>query len=301
MKLRELEIFHAIMRGGSITEAARILGISQPAVSTALRYAEDQIGMPLFRRAHGRVEPTPEAMNLFPEVEALFQKYQAIRRYAEDLRGMHSGLLSIASTPTLSYAYLAPATNRFRQSRPNVRVVLYTTNTRQIVEQASTRQIDIGIIANPVNAAELDSEVLAKSELLVVMREGHSLAGVDVIRPRDLKDYPLITNTHHSLYDVIEEEFRRDGVELNVAIAVNHHMTTCLLLEGGDAVAIVDPWMPANIFPGLLRKKFRPSLEIQARLVWANSRPLSRIADAFVAELRAVAAEIGALRIEAEP
>jgi DNA-binding transcriptional LysR family regulator len=299
MKLRELEIFHAIMRGGSITEAARILGISQPAVSTALRYAEDQLGMPLFRRAHGRIEPTPEAMNLFPEVEALFQKFEAIRRYAEDLRGTHSGLLSIASTPTLSYAYLAPATNCFRQSRPNVHVVLYTTNTRQIVEQASTRQIDIGIIANPTNAVELDSEVLAEAELLVVMDRNHPLAGHDVVRPRDLKGYPLITNTHHSLYDVIAEEFRREDVDLDVAIAVNHHMTTCLLLEGSNAVAIVDPWMPENIFPTLLRKKFRPRLQIQARLVWNNSRALSRIAEAFVAELRSVAQERAALRAAA--
>jgi DNA-binding transcriptional LysR family regulator len=300
MKLRELEIFHAIMRGGSITEAARILGISQPAVSTALRYAEDQLGMPLFRRAHGRIEPTPEALNLFPEVEALFQKFEAIRRYAEDLRGTQSGLLSIASTPTLSYAYLAPATNRFRQSRPNVHVVLYTTNTRQIVEQASTRQIDIGIIANPTNAVELSSEVLAEAELLVVMGREHPLAGHDVVRPRDLKGYPLITNTHHSLYDVIAEEFRREKVDFDVSIAANHHMTTCLLLEGSStAVAIVDPWMPENIFPNLLRKKFRPRLEIQARLVWANSRALSRIAEAFVVELRSVAQERAALRVAA--
>lgn len=297
MKLRELEIFHAIMRGGSITEAARILGISQPAVSTALRYTEDQLGMPLFRRVHGRIEPTPEALNLFPEVEALFQKFQAVRRYADDLRGMHSGLISISSTPTLSYAYLAPATSRFRQARPNVRVVLYTTNTRQILEQASTRQIDIGIVANPVSAAELHCEVLATSELLVTMRKEHPLAGYDEVGPRDLKNYPLITNTHHSLYDLIEQEFRRDGVDLHVAIAVNHHVTTCLLLEG-DAVAIVDPWMPDNIFPDLVRKKFRPRLEIQARLVWAASRPLSRIAEAFATELRLVAAQNAASRAE---
>src|SRR3546814_7062909 len=134
------------MRGGSVTEAGRRLGISQPAVSAALKHSEDQLGMQLFRREHGRLEPTPEALDLYPEVEALFQKFHSIRRYAEDLRGMQSGLLSVSSTPTLGYAYVCPAVTRFRDARPNVRMVLHTTNTRQIVDQAGSRQIDFGKI-----------------------------------------------------------------------------------------------------------------------------------------------------------
>lgn len=293
LKLRELEIFHAIMRGGSITEAARLLGISQPAVSTALRYAEDQLGMPLFRRAHGRIEPTPEALSLLPEVEALFQKFGAIQRYAEDLREAHSGLLSMASTPTLSYAYLAPAINRFRRMRPNVRVVINTTHTRQVVELASTSQIDFGIIASPYAGAELMSEDLVVSELTALMHRDHPLAGRQAIRPQDIASYPLVTNTHHSIYDVVQATFRRSKVDLDVSIAVNHHVTTCLLLEAGDTIAIVDPWMPADIFPNLVRRPFRPRIETRARIVWTGSRPMSRAAEAFLDELRKGVAESG--------
>jgi DNA-binding transcriptional LysR family regulator len=286
MNLRELQIFRAIMRGGSITEAARILGISQPAVSTALRYAEDQLGMPLFRRERGRIEPTPEALSLFPEVETLFQKFHAIQQYAEDLRGAHSGLLSLASPPTLSYAYLAPVVSRFRQTRPNVRVVVEVTNTRRIVELASTRQIDLGIIAVPFKEANIRTEDLASAEMLVVMRKKHPLAKRRVVKPQDLQRYPIITNTHHALFHVLEQTFRQSGVDLNIAIAANHHVTTCLLLGDSDAVGIVDPWMPRDLFPELVRKPFRPKVEIRARLLWASSRPMSRLAEAFVRELR---------------
>ena len=68
-------------------------------------------------------------------------------------------------------------------------------------------------------------------------------------------------------------------------------MTTCLLVRNGEAVAIVDPWMPTEIVPDLARRTLRPRLEIHARLIWARSRPLSRVASAFCDELRAVAAE----------
>jgi DNA-binding transcriptional LysR family regulator len=149
----------------------------------------------------------------------------------------------------------------------------------------------MGIIANPTTTPELHSEVLAEAELLVLMRKDHPLASLEALRPRDMAVYPIITNTRHSLYDFIEKEFRADGVDLNVAIAANHHMTTCLLLDTGNAVAIVDPWMPREIFPDLARRKFRPKLKIRARLVWSNSRPMSRIAEAFAQELRNVARE----------
>jgi DNA-binding transcriptional LysR family regulator len=292
MKLRDLEIFSAIMRGGSITEAGRRLGISQPAVSTALKHAEDQLGMQLFRRERGRLQPTPEALDLYPEVEAMFQKFHSIRRYARDLKGLQSGLLSVSSTPTLSYAYICPAVTRFRAAHPNVRMVLHTMTTRQIVDQAGSRQIDFGITANPTSASDVDSEIFATSELLVLMRGDHPLAERRVVRPQDLSGLPVITNTQHSMFHRVEIAFRDAGADLKVAIACNHHMTTCLLVHSGQAVAIVDPWMPTEIVPGLVRRLLRPRLVIHARLIRSRARPLSRVASSFYDELRAVAARI---------
>ena len=129
MKLREMEIFRAIMLGGSVSEAARILNVSQPAVSTSLRYMEDRLGMKLFRREKGRVYSTPEALALFTEIEGVFEKLDAVQRFAEDLRDTRSGVLSLASTPTLTYAFLAEAIAQFRRDRPGVRVSCWRSRT----------------------------------------------------------------------------------------------------------------------------------------------------------------------------
>src|SRR3546814_14680906 len=106
---------------------------------------------------------------------------------------MQSGLLSVSSTPTPGYAYVCPAVTRFRDARPNVRMVLHTTNTRQIVAQAGSRQIDFGIIANPPNANALDSEIFATSALLVLMRNAHPLAAGQVLPPFSLSGWPPTT------------------------------------------------------------------------------------------------------------
>jgi len=77
---RQIEVFRTIMRCGTLTSAAQALNVSQPALSQLLLHAEDQLGFPLFRRLRGRLVPTPEAMQLFPEAERLHRDLESFRR-----------------------------------------------------------------------------------------------------------------------------------------------------------------------------------------------------------------------------
>ena len=286
MKLREIEIFRAIMLGGSITEAARILNVSQPAVSTALRHAEDRLGMNLFHREKGRVVPSAEALKLYAQVEGLFEKLNAIQKFADDLRDTRSGLLSIASTPTLTYAFLASAIAQFRQDRPNVRVLLEVTHTQRTVEQAAAGQIDLGFIHAPSENPSLRAEKLTTAEIICVLPAGHPLAGKPVVEPEDIIRYPLITNVRNSISPRIEEAFRAHGVERDFAIACNHTMTVFMLVEAGAGIALVDPWLGEEKFPTLLRKPFRPTVEISPRALSLRMQPLSLLAEEFLNVVR---------------
>ena len=71
MRLRHIEVFHAIMQAGTISGAAQLLHISQPAVTKVLQHCELQLGMPLFDRVRGKLYPTPEAQRLFVEIDKL--------------------------------------------------------------------------------------------------------------------------------------------------------------------------------------------------------------------------------------
>lgn len=283
MNLRELEVFRAIMLGGSITEAARILGISQPAVSTALRHAEDRLGLALFRRHKGRIHPTSEALDLYAEVASLFEKLSAIQKFANDLRDTRSGLLSIASTPTLTYAFLARAIRRFRDARPGVRVLLEVTHTQRTIELASAGQIDLGFIHAPSENPLLQFETLASAEMICVLPADHPLAAQATLGPRDLSAWPLITNIRNSIAPRLEDAFRRQGIERDFAIACNHTMTIYMMVEAGAGIGLVDPWVPSDRFPSLLRKPFRPRVEVSPRALYPRSQPMSRLAEGFLA------------------
>ena len=91
MNLRQLEIFEAVMRTGSLSAAARSLGVSQPAISKALRLAEQEAGFVLFRRIRGRLFPSPEAETLLPQVERVRSEIGAVSLLLKQLRDGHAG------------------------------------------------------------------------------------------------------------------------------------------------------------------------------------------------------------------
>lgn len=78
MRFRQIEVFHAVYTHGSISAAARVLGVSQPSVSKTLRHAEDNLGFQLFQLARGRLIPTDEAHALIREAGDIFDRLASL-------------------------------------------------------------------------------------------------------------------------------------------------------------------------------------------------------------------------------
>lgn len=108
MRLRHIEIFQAIRQTGSISGAAQLLHVSQPAVTKVLQHAELQLGFPLFLRVRGKLQPTPEALELEREVDKVSESLQGVRRLAQNLRRAPGHSLRIGATPALALALLPP-------------------------------------------------------------------------------------------------------------------------------------------------------------------------------------------------
>ena len=95
INLRQVEVFYAVMRAGSVTEAARVLNVTQPAVSAALKQFEARLKMKLFDRVGGRLQPTPEARALLPDVAEIFGRLCAVERFSQDLAQVSNGGLRL--------------------------------------------------------------------------------------------------------------------------------------------------------------------------------------------------------------
>src|SRR3546814_17025562 len=126
MNLRQMEVFHAIMVTGSITGAARLLNVTQPAVSTVLKHCESQLKMKLFVRVAGRLQPTAEAEAVFPQAASIFGRLDAVSRLTQDLVGGRLGTLSIAAAFPIAKGYLAKAPASLLSRHPTLRATPHT-------------------------------------------------------------------------------------------------------------------------------------------------------------------------------
>lgn len=134
MRWRHVEIFDAICRGGTLTQAAQLLHVSQPAASKMLATAEMQLGFRLFDRVRGRLIPTREASILAPYVARLHQNLDDVSRLARNLRSHHEGLWRIGSSPAFGLELLPVALSRCRQAHPAMSFELRTHHSGELLQ-----------------------------------------------------------------------------------------------------------------------------------------------------------------------
>jgi DNA-binding transcriptional LysR family regulator len=272
-----------------MTEAARRLHVSQPAISTVLKHAEQRLGMKLFQRAGGRLFPTPEAIALFPDVEHIFTRLEALSRSAQGLRDAASGVISVAASPTLANVLLPAAIAAFTSERPQVRVQLRTLPTAQIIAGVRDRATDLGLIYEPAVPVEEDisTETVGSFHVACVLPRAHTLAAKESIRPEDLSGLPLITfGAHTPLGARLAAAFAEAGVPFDVRVDSSSSSTSVFLAAAGAGIALVDSaGALGDAFPTLTVRRFLPRIESRVLLLHARDRPRSRLAAAFARKL----------------
>ena len=125
LHIRQVEVFRAVMGTGTVSGAARLLGISQPAATQLLQALQAATGLQLFERALGRLRPTPEGHALYGEVQRAFRGLEELDRAVEALRGFNAARLQVGALHALS-AHLVPrAIRSFREAQPDTRIALH--------------------------------------------------------------------------------------------------------------------------------------------------------------------------------
>ena len=177
MNARQIEIFHAVMRMRSVTSAAEFLGISQPAVSKALRLAERQAGLRLFQTVKGRLMPTPEAERLLPDAERIVNEIAAFARLTGEIRAGGAGLVRVAASSSLSITLMPNAVARFHRRHPMVRLASHMLPARETAQAVLSGQADLGLCLSPVPIPGLTVRTLPGPRMILVAPEGHPCCG----------------------------------------------------------------------------------------------------------------------------
>lgn len=298
MNLRQIEVFRAVMLAGSVTDAARLLHVSQPGVSRMLGHIEVQLGVKLFERGKGKLVPTPEAQALHAQVENVYRGVQRIDEVARELK--HGGGLSlrVLASPSMALEVVPHAVSDLSTRFPAARIYMETQLVRDIVAQLSRGEADVAISSLAVDHALVHSEPVGEWSLSCVFAAGHAFAGKRRVALRDVMKERLVAFSPDTPQGrVIEEWSRQHAVPADVRIEVRSGQVACALAAAGAGVAIVDNLTARAWRSGKL--EFRPiagAPSFTAYAVRHANLPPSAMAQALVERVRA-----GFQRIRKEP
>lgn len=150
MKLRHLEIFHAVMTCGTLSRAAESLNISQPAASKALKNAEQKLGFKLFQRVRGKLLPSSEALMLFEKAQNIYHDLDNLRLLADNLARDPRAKMSLGCLPSLGLSLVPELVTDFYQQNANLVMTLTTEHTETLVKKLDLREIDLALTLQPV-------------------------------------------------------------------------------------------------------------------------------------------------------
>ena len=299
MRLRQIEVFRAVMLTGTVSEAARLLHVSQPVVTRVLQHAEASLGFRLFERVRGRLQPTPEAVALYGDVERLYGEVERVRRVSESLRHKGAGRLRVAATPSLANPLLVPAVRRFCARHPETQVQVLTHHTDEIVDALLSNQIDVGFAYAPPRHEAIASEPVAAGRMLLAVPRAQPLPSGSrrgVLSMQRLMDRPFIGHDDNtSLGLLVRQTLARHALEPHATLEVQTYSLALSLVDAGLGISLLDQFTALSADAArVMLHDIAPALPFEVQLLRASHRATSSLVDDMRVQFAEAAAELSA-------
>ncbi len=290
LNLRQIEAFKAVVENGTVSRAAEMLNMSQPAMSQLIAHLEMDTGLKLFDRVKGRLAPTEQGMMLFEEVTRIFGGVRQVENAVEAIRRQRQGRLAVGVSPALASFFIQRATASFMKDRSGVLCTVETLNSAWIVERLISRKLDVGLVGSNFENPYMTFEPLMDLPLVCVMPLDHPLAAKDHVEPHDLDQMPFVgfsMDTYTA--QRIAEALDKYGVQVHQVAFANEGRTLCEFAAAGLGVALVHPLLASGLEHQLAVRRFEPEIMFNFKLCQSADGRNAQLVEAFAQELRTMA------------
>lgn len=290
MRLRHIEIFQALLQAGTLTGAAQLLNVSQPAATKLLQQAERELGFALFTRVGGRLQLSSEGQLLRNKIENLSDELRELRRLALSIR--HSGQqhLRVVSTPTLANAVVPQAISQLRKQFPEASIELLTEHSHEMQRSILLRENDLGLTLQEMHHPGLHQEKLSQGKLMVIAPDGW-WSKAQLRKPMRLAELAGVPMIGIAVRDSLGRNLRTHLQYLNpepqISIWVQTYQLARALVVDGQGLALVDPFTALGSGEEALQvRALEPELEVPLYVVSRKGDPLTPIQKKFLDQVR---------------
>lgn len=293
INLRQIEAFKAVIENGTISRAALMLHISQPAMSKLIAHMEADTGLRLFDRLKGRLAPTEQAMRLYEEVDRIFAGVRQVANAVDAIRREAQGRLAVGVMPALAGSFIRRATSSFLKSHPKVFCLVQSLSSQWVVDRMVMKKLDVGLVSAGIDNPYVTLEPLIEHPLVCIMPLDHPLTAKTHIEPQDLDQIPFVT-FHPDAYvgHVIDRIFETYKIRVKSVLVTNVAPTLCEFVAAGIGVALVHPLMLSGLEDRLAVRRFEPEIPFNFQLCRSVDNRNAPLVEAFAQESRTLAAQI---------
>ena len=237
MSIQKYEIFLRTLEAGSVSRAARDLGLTQSAVSHALSSLEEQFGFPLLRRSRAGVRLTAEGKKVLPSVRTILTAEAQLQETISSIHGLSTGTIRIGTFTSVAVHWLPSILKEFQQEHPHIRFKLLNGDYHDVEQWLEEGAVDLGFVSLPTRAPGKVIPLM-KDRLLVILPKDHPLASLPCFPISFAKQESFI-----SLLESSDQDLRRaldaEDIRPNVRFVTKDDYAIIAMVEKGLGIAIM--------------------------------------------------------------
>jgi len=290
LKLKDLRYLVAVADQRHFGRAAAQCFVSQPTLSAQLKKLEDSLGVQLIERAPNNVTLTETGEQIVARARRILEATDEVVTLARSQRDPLAGRLRVALLPTIGPYLLPRVAPAIRKALPRLELRLYEYQTAPMLGKLHAGQLDVGILALPVELAGLESRELYREAFTVALPERHPLAAHESVRVADLKgEKLLLLEEGHCLRDQALEVCSRVGVTDQQDFRATSLETLRQMVATGAGITLLPELAGRGAYRNargvVLRPFAKPAPTRQIGALWRKSSARRAAIDALCALL----------------
>lgn len=298
LSLHQITTFREVMKCGSISEAARAVARTQPAVSTLIRTLEDQLGFALFERRKGKLIPTPEALFFLEECEDILARVERTERSLARIKAGQAGRLRIACHPAAATFFVPRLLTQFLEERPSLDVAFSMQSSDVIDDLISSQQYDIGFAESSSKRSTIDRKENSL-ECVCLLSARHPAAHNAVITPQLLDGNPMaVLFEEHQMTRQLRAAFESAGssfrkrFELRTVSAGLHFVEAGLCAMVCDMITAYSYLLQNPQSHKIVMRRFLPRIATSLSILTPAYRTPSLGVQGFISKLEQALADM---------
>lgn len=250
--LNLLTVFETVYEDRNFTHAAKRLGMTQPALSNAIKRLREEVGDALFVRASGGVEPTVRADALAPHVATALNHVRLALAESGPFNPETTNHRFKVCVGDFGESFCLPELFRSNEAGPSqIQIAALGDAGREYVNDLRNGLIDLVWDFMPLEDGHLVSEIAFEDELVCIMRKDHPLANQPLTTENYMSMRHVAVRPTHNYVQTIERVLRKESLDRNVAVEVDHVTAMPFIVARTDFVALTAASIARNLGAGL--------------------------------------------------